>query len=159
MTVLLVSYNKEGFMKKEQSNAGSYKIYSFLFAILAIVFFLIGLWKLISYFNYIGTCEKVDAIVAEVHDNYTFDSNSINNARERTIYAIYVTYTYQGLTYENVRLDGYDSVYEGSKLEIYVDRNDPSDARLPGNNLYQACVMIIMLPVFGIIARWFKKNS
>ena len=141
-------------MEKGQLNAGSYKRLSYLFGILAIVFFLVGLWKFISYFRFIGTSEKVDAVVAEVDDSIT----GIDEDTERTIYAIYVTYTYQGKTYENVRLDGYDVVYEGSELEVYVDRDDPADARLPGNNLYQACVMMIMLPVFGIVARWFKKQ-
>lgn len=82
-----------------------------------------------------------------------------DNEPQRTIYDIYVTYTYQGQTYEHVRLDGYDVVYEGSELEVYVDRDNPADARLPGNNLYQACVMMIMLPIWGIVARWFKKQE
>jgi len=27
-----------------------------------------------------------------------------------------------------------------------------------GNNLYQACAMMLMLPVFGTVAGWLKRN-
>ena len=150
---------QEEIMGKGQLNAGSYKRLLYLFGILAIVFFLVGLWKFIGYFRFIGTSQKVDAVVVEVDDSFMHEGHGVDDHVERTIYAIYVTYTYQGKTYENVRLDGYDGVYEGSELEVYVDKNDPADARLPGNNLYQACVMMIMLPIFGIVARWFKKQE
>ena len=146
-------------MGNGQLSAGSYKRLSYLFAILAIVFFLVGLWKFIRHFNFIGTSEKVDAVVVEVYDRLTFDSNSDHLGHERTVYATYVTYTYQGQTYEHVRLEGYSDEYEGSELEIYVDRDNPVDARLPGNNLYQACVMMIMLPIFWMVARALKKQA
>lgn len=146
--------------KESQLSAEAYKRLSWLFIVLAIVFFLVGLQKLISYIRFTGAGEKVDAVVVEVDDGITgVRDESFIDYNERTLYTIYVTYTYQGQTYEHIRLDGYDIVYEGSELEIYVDKNDPMDARLPGNNLYQACVMMIMLPVFGTVAGWLRKNS
>lgn len=145
--------------KGSQLNAGSYKRLSWLFMVLAVVFFLTGLWKFISYVRFTGVSEKVDAVVSEVDDSITSEYDGIHESSERTIYAIYVDYTYKGQTYEHIRLDGYDVVYEGSELEVYVNKNDPMDARLPGNNLYQACVMMLMLPVFGTVAGWLKRNS
>ncbi|MDE5966058.1 MAG: DUF3592 domain-containing protein [Lachnospiraceae bacterium] len=146
-------------MGKGQLDAGSYKRLSYWFVILAVVFFLVGLWKFISYCSFIGTCEKVDAVVVEVYDRFTYEGHGVGNHRVRTIYEIYVTYTYQGQTYNHVTLDGYDVVYEGDELEVYVDRDNPVDARLPGNNLYQACVMMIMMPIWLIVARCLKKQA
>lgn len=149
-------------MGKGQLSAGSYKRLSYLFVILAIVFFLVGLWKFIRYFSFISTSEKVDAVVVEVDESITSDysrPHSHISYNERTVYATYVTYTYQVQTYEHVRLEGYSNEYEGSGLEVYVDRDNPVDARLPGNNLYQACVMMIMLPIFGMVARGLKKQG
>lgn len=145
--------------KGNQLSARSYKRLSWLFIILAIVFFLTGLWKFIEYISFIEACEKVDAVVVEVHDHISIEGDGIHDYHERTIFAIYVTYTYREQTYEHIELDGYDVVYEGDELEVYVNKNNPMDVRLPGNNLYQACVMMIMLPVFGTVAKWLKKNS
>lgn len=144
--------------KGSQLNAGSYKRLSWLFIVLAIVFFLTGFQKFISYIRFTG--EKVDAVVVEADETIThkLDGSFIDDY-ERTIYATYVTYTYQGQTYEHIWLDGYDGAYEGTELEVYVNKNDPMDVRLPGNNLYQACVMMLMLPVFGTVAGWLRKNS
>lgn len=77
---------------------------------------------------------------------------------ERTIYAIYVTYTYQGKTYEQIEIDGYDVVWEGSELEIYVNKNFPTDLRLPRNNLYQSIIMMLMLAVFGLVIILLRKR-
>lgn len=144
--------------KGNQLSKGSNKILSWLFIVLGIVFFLVGLQKFISYIRFTG--EKVDAVVVEVDETIThkLDDDVLFDRYERTIYATYVTYTYQGQTYEHIRLDGYDTAYEGTELEVYVNKNDPMDVRLPGNNLYQACVMMIMLPVFGTVAKWCRKN-
>ena len=145
--------------KGNQLSPESYRRLSWLFMVLAIVFFLVGLWKLISYVRFTGVSEKVDAVVVEVDDHITSEWDGNHEFSDRTIYAIYVDYTYRGQTYEHVRLDGHSVVYEGSELEVYVNRNEPMDARLPGNNLYQGVVMMLMLPVFGTVAGWLKKNS
>ena len=126
--------------------------------------FLTGLWKFINYLQFIGKCEKVDAIVEEVHDRVTHKrethhGNGVVYRHGRTIYAIYVTYSYQGKTYEHIQIDGYDVVWKGSELEIYVNKNSPTDVRLPENNLYQSIIMTLMLPVFGLVSILLKKSS
>lgn len=144
---------------KYQMTSGSCKRYSVLFVILAAAFFVMGLWKLVGVIRFVGVGEKITAVVESVDEKTASRGPRGHSHETAIIYAIYVDYTYQGQTYQYVQLDGYDAAYEGKELEVSVNKNNPLDVRLPGNNLYQAVFMILMLPVLGAVARWFWKHS
>jgi len=145
--------------KSDGMSEGSYKRLSVLFAFLGVVFFAVGAWKLVSYIRFIGGGEPVNAVVVEVDEAVTNEWDGNFERSHTTTYAIYVTYTYKGKTYEHIRLDGFDNVYEGSDLKVYVSPDDPTDARLPGNNLYQSIVMMVLLPIFIFISRQMMKSA
>lgn len=131
----------------------------FLFITMGVVFFVTGILKLSAYMEFREKCKPTDAVVVEIDESTTYEWDGNFSRRHTTIYALYVTYTYEGKTYEHIRLDGIESdTYEGGKLKVWVNIEDPTDARLPGNNLYQSIVMMLLMPVFVYIGWWIQKN-
>jgi hypothetical protein len=67
----------------------------------------------------------------EVNGKISKIESSIDPADGETTYTAFATYTYEGETYNNIKLSSYtSSMYEGKSIELYIDKSDPQNAKV-----------------------------
>lgn len=103
------------------------KIISFIaaiiFAAIGVAFVIAGIVKYINTKEFVSKAALVDARVSRIESDNDDDGD--------TEYTAYVTYTYEGTRYENVRLSEYNSfLYEGRTVELYLDKENPKNVRI-----------------------------
>ena len=107
-----------------------------IFFSLGVVFILVGLIIYLCFFNYqnkIETTGTITKISAYRNDN---DSD----------YDVYVSYNVNGKDYENI-LNGYASnFYEGKKIKIYYDKDNPNKIGMKSLDL-----LFLIFPSIGLI--------
>lgn len=108
-----------------------------IFAIMGVIFVIIGLIVCKNVYNYDDKVETV-GIITEISSYLDYDN-------ERN-YTVYVSYTVEGEKYESI-LNGYSaSFYEGKEIKIYYDKDDPSKIGMKSMDL-----LILIFPGIGLI--------
>lgn len=66
-------------------------------------------------------------------------------------YNVYVDYTYEGLEYNDILLNSYNSeMHVGNSIELYVNRDNPLDIKVVSNTLIYGIILAILLVVFAL---------
>ena len=108
-----------------------------IFTIIGGIFVVIGLIIVGNVFNY----ENKESTVGIITEISTYRGN--NDDRN---YRVYVSYNVDGRTYES-ELNGYSSsFYEGKKINIYYDKNNPNKIGMKSLDF-----IFLMFPGFGLI--------
>ena len=103
------------------------KIISFIgaiiFAIIGEAFVIAGIINYINTKEFVSKAALVEAKVSRIESDIDDEGD--------TEYTAYVTYTYEETKYKNVMLSEYNSsLYEGKDLELYLDKENPTNVRI-----------------------------
>lgn len=108
-----------------------------IFTVIGIILILIGVFVGINIFKYDNKENTIGTI--------TNISSHIDNDGDRN-YEVYVTYNVDGKKYES-KLNGYSSsFYEGKEIEIYYDKDNPSEIGVKSLDL-----VFLIFPGIGLI--------
>lgn len=127
-------------MARRKSNA-SMKVMGLLFLIIGLIF--VGVAGKFFYDNltYDDRYDAVTAVISEIYTTRDSDGD--------TDHSVYVSYTYDGDAYTNVRLGSYSSdMHEGGRYTVYIDPKRPGDPKVKSPAF--VCFMIFLFG--GILA-------
>lgn len=69
----------------------------------------------------------------------------VTGSGDDTDHTAYVSYEYKGEKYENIRLSEYSSkMKKGAKIQLYVDRKNPSKAKSVGTNKTMSIIFMAL---------------
>ena len=89
-----------------------------IFAVIGSIFVIAGIIWLVSGLQFRKSAVEVTAVISEI-DSYRDSDGDINHN-------VYVNYSYDGNTYNNMRLSEYSSsMYEGKEISLLVDPENP----------------------------------
>ena len=108
-----------------------------IFTIIGGIFVVIGLIIVGNVFNY----ENKESTVGIITEISTYRGN--NDDRN---YRVYVSYNVDGRTYESELNGNSSSFYEGKKINIYYDKNNPNKIGMKSLDF-----IFLMFPGFGLI--------
>ncbi len=114
---------------------------------LALAFGAICIFAIVSSFTAVSGKEKVEATISD------YERNEYRSDRKRGYY-VYVDYTYDGVTYEDVKLGTfkYPQVTfgkEGSDCTVYIDKNKPNKPEHLNMIAVYALPVIIIVGIVG----------
>ena len=108
-----------------------------IFAIIGVVFVIIGLVVFGTIFNYENKVETIGTIT---------EISSYRKTNHDRTYEVYVSYTVEGKKYES-KLNSYSSsFYEGKKIDIYYDKDNPNKIGVKSLDL-----LFLIFPGIGLI--------
>ncbi len=98
------------------------RVFLISLALISAVFLVVGIICRTNVDNFMGTSESVEARICDI------DTYKVKNRKgfEETRYKVYVDYTVDGVTYDHIKLDKYDSSMNvGKIITIYYDPESP----------------------------------
>ena len=107
-----------------------------VFAFIGLVFLIVGIFAYKDYANALLKGKEVTAEITDIEHRSHGDKD---------YHDVYLTYTYDGITYSDVEISFYSStMYIGEKIAVYVDPLNPSDVMaVKGENLVGIIFLII----------------
>lgn len=100
-----------------------YRLIGFIFVVIGLTIMAAGAAVFIKTNAFVDEAVEVKGKVSRIDTRIDLDGE--------TNYTAYVTYKYEGKEYKNIRLNEYSSsLYEGKAIELYLDKDDFSNARL-----------------------------
>ncbi len=97
-----------------------------MLVLLSIVFLFVGVIRKSNVDNFMGTAEKVEARICDI-DTYTERNYK---GRRITKHKVYVDYTVDGIIYDHIQLDSYNSSMRvGKIIEIYYNPKKPKQIK------------------------------
>lgn len=106
-----------------------------------------GLFTLVSGIRYQQKATPVQAIITYI-ESYRDSDGDVSHD-------VYVTYSYGGVTYEDVRLNEYSSsMYEGKEITLYLDPSNPKRVKTSFGAYMVGGILMAMgvfFSLFGII--------
>lgn len=133
-----------GVIRTRANNANTVRIVGTVFAVLSVVFLLIGIIAFVATTKAENSGDEIEATVTRIEE-YS-DSDGDRN------YRVFVSYTYNGTLYEDVRLDFYDSsTYEGNTITLVVDPKNPTKVLKKGEAIFFLLIFGFFFLVFGSI--------
>ena len=89
-----------------------------LFAVIGFIFILVGIFWAISGSRFMQNAVEVSAVISEI-ESYRNSDGDLNHR-------VYVSYSYGGQRYEDIRLNEYSSgMYEGKEIKVMLDPDNP----------------------------------
>lgn len=102
-----------------------------------------GIGILISHFRFKGNAVEIDAKITDI---------VVSGTRKHRSHTVYVTYQYDGETYEDVRFNEYDSgMRKGKTIKILIDPEDPEHVSSQYGMIFAGGVLIFMGVIFFCI--------
>lgn len=103
-----------------------------IFTVIGAIVLTIGIALFVSTNQKYAAGETVQAQIDRI-DVYRTRNGTGSNSSTSTNYDVYVSYEYDGKSYDDVLLNSYDgSMYEGEQLELLVDPERPGNVAVPG---------------------------
>ncbi len=135
-------------MKSKYKNANSVlMLIGIIFSVIGTVFLVAGIAVLISYNTFIDNAVQTEAEITRIEsDSYK------RNGKTHNDYDVWVEYEADGEIYEE-ELNYYSSgMYEGKKINIYYEPDNPSEI-ITSQKLFEAIFMMIggIFAILGII--------
>ena len=95
--------------------------------------------------------EKITGVISKINEGY-YDEYDENGRTEVYYIDFYVTYTYNGKEYNDIKLDYSDSFKrEGDKIDFYVNVDNPSDITInPGMGMIICIILGAVFMVVGV---------
>lgn len=128
-----------------------------IFLVVGAFFTIIGLFIVQNNYNYDNKIETTAIITRIVPDGSVYEDDDTN-------YDVYVSYTIDGIKYET-KLNGYSSnFYEGKKIDIYYDKDNPQKIGMKSLDLLFLIFpglgfTIMIVGLSGLIAQIKSKSD
>ena len=119
-----------------KTNKNEYILLGF-FALFGIIFIIIGIFLCVDVLNYENKEETIGVI-----EQISFHNENDGN----TIYDVYVSYTIDQKEYQSIMHNYFSDFYEGKKITIYYDKDNPKMIGVKSLNL-----LVLIFPGFGLI--------
>ena len=141
------AYKMENYMRNESIMIKNpLWILKVIFGGIGIIMLLIGVILLIQTFDFIDSAVVVEAEITKIESDITNDGETRHRA--------YVDYEYNGEEYGRVKLDEYsESMYEGKKITVYIDSDNPGEVRL------KSMVYFVPIVFMGLGALFFSIGA
>lgn len=89
-----------------------------LFAVIGFIFIIAGIFWAVSGRRFVQSAVEVSAVISEIESYRDSDGD--------TEHRVYVSFSYGGQRYEDVRLNEYSSgMYEGKEIKVMLDPDNP----------------------------------
>lgn len=112
-----------------------------LFPLIGIAMFIMGFISLTSTLTFMATAEEITGRISSIKND-----------------SAYVTYKYDGITYEDINLHSYSSdMRTGQRISLYCDPHNPSYVRTTSMIYFNPVVLLILATVFTAIGVYFLK--
>lgn len=116
------------------------KVFCSIFAVIGIILLLSDVLIYVSGKKFVSTADEITGVISNI-ETYR---DSDNDRHHR----VYVTYTYRGKEYSNVRVSLYSSnMYEGKEIILYCNPEKPGNIVIKGTEI----LALIILTNLGII--------
>lgn len=124
-------------MKKKKS---ALSMFFFLFLIAGVALLIAGIIVLCSGMRFRKDAVEVSAVITNVE---TYGSG------DDTHHSVWVEYEYDGKTYDNVRLNEYNSgMYTGKEITVLVSPKDPGRASTQFGTVFAGGILLLMGVIF-----------
>lgn len=132
--------------KREKLASG---LLSGVFLSIGVIFFVSGILWMVNILQFRSRAVEVYGQIERIETSWDSDGES---SRE-----VYITYTYNGKTYNNVRINTYtSSMYEGKKITLFCDPYNSGRVELK-STLYLAPVLFIVIgAIFSLVGGWLS---
>ena len=122
-----------------------YNIIAGVFGIMGVIFLIVGGVVFLRQKSFVEGAAEVEGKISRIESSIDFDGE--------TDYKAYVSYEYDGEEYKGVRLSEYSSsMYEGKKIELYVEREKPENVRVKSMIYLFPVIIAGMGGIFLIVA-------
>lgn len=137
------------------------KLIFVFFAVVGIILLIIAVLVFISNNKFASQADEIEGVI-ETIETYRGSNGDIDHK-------VYVSYTYNGKEYNNVRIRFYSSnMYEGKDIVLYCDPKNPERVVMKGADLFTFLLLTVMgiificvgiIPVSVLIYKRAKKNK
>ncbi|MGN9019422.1 DUF3592 domain-containing protein [Lachnospiraceae bacterium HCP1S3_C3] len=135
-------------MRENDKNRGSIA-FNMIFVIVGIGLIAMAVFLYLKSSAFKRKAVEVPATISRI-ESYTTTRSSKHGRRTKTNYNVYVTYDFDGVTYENIPLGSYTSnMYEGAVITILCDPDNPVDIDNKGMLYFPVILLSIMGVLFG----------
>lgn len=115
-----------------------------IFAFVGIALLIGGILMIFFNQKFMNSAEKVNGVISVI-ETYRDSDDSIDHR-------VYVSYTYDGKRYDNVRLQYYSSdMYEGKDITLYFDPENPGYVTTKWSEMIAGLILTIIGVVFSIV--------
>lgn len=136
--------SNEELIRLRKSKANATRIVGAVFALFSVLFLIIGIIVFCSVSKTEREGTEVVATVTSV-ESYRDNDGDIS-------YRVFVTFTYEGNEYKDVKLGYYDSTtYEGNTVKVIVDPEHPRNIVKRGEGIFFILIFGFFALIFGII--------
>lgn len=112
-----------------------------IFAVIGIAVILCAVWVFVRGMQFRKTAVSVTAKIEDINTSYDNDGDAHHQ--------VFVTYTFEGQTYEKVSLNEYSSnMYVGKSIDLLCDPKNPGRVET-NSNFY---IVVIVLSIMGIVS-------
>ncbi|MBQ3515035.1 MAG: DUF3592 domain-containing protein [Lachnospiraceae bacterium] len=119
-----------------------YSLFS-IFGFVGIVILFVGFYQLIKTTTFNKTAVSTTATITDIK---VYDSG------DDTEHQVFVSYEFEGQTYENIQLNGYSStMHEGKEITVYLDPDSPTDVRIKSMEVLATIMLFFMGILFFLI--------
>lgn len=133
-------------MKENDKNRGSIA-FNAIFIIVGIGLIAMAAFICFKSSSFKRKAVEVPATISRI-ESYTTTRSSKHGRRTKTHHNVYVTYEFNGMTYENIPLGSYSSdMYEGAVVTILCDPDNPVDI----DNKRMLYFPVILLSIMGVL--------
>lgn len=120
-------------------------MFGLLFGLPGLAMFIAAIFTFIDTINFNTNAIEIPALITEI-DTYTdYDSDG----DRYTEHDVYVSYSYEGKSYEAELSEYSSSMKEGKTIELLIDPNCPSDARYGKMVWFVPLIFLLFGVVFG----------
>ena len=117
-------------MKKTSAGSIIAMILSVIILVVGVVMLSIGISRRIDNASFMNNAVEISAVTERV-TSYTTGKRT----QRRTFFTVYVSYDYNNVHYNSIRINDYGSgaasLTKGSPVKVYIDPTSPSDCRVP----------------------------
>lgn len=123
--------------------SGPSKLMGIIFMLIGIGMLVVGAFWLVGEINFVKRADVVQAEITRITERRDSDGDSSHT--------VYVQYEYNGESFSE-RLSEYSSsMYEGKRIELYIDPQEPSKVRYAKMAYFGAVLFFIMGGIFSVV--------
>lgn len=129
-------------MKKRKEKLASFML-SGIFLFLGIIVFVSGILWMTDTLQFRSRAVEVSGQIERIETTWDSDGESSHD--------VYVTYTYNGDTYHNVRINTYSSsMYEGKTISLFCDQNNSGRVKVKSTLYLGAIFCLVIGAIFSV---------
>lgn len=133
------------------------------FAILGIVFIIAGIMWIIDSISFKANAVEITGKIVKIETYYEYENNGKRKEVEEN-HNVFVDYEYNGVYYDNVKIDYNVGMREGETITLLCDPKNPGDVRTSSDILLIPVLVLVLGLIAGCVGisklvSEVKKNS